>query len=253
MKYSQVSLVLFISALSASAATVVDEIGDLTFQYQSGASEASSSATALGIQTSKNSYAYASLPNTYEIQDGESITVSFDLTMSDTITGSGNSFDIGFIDSNTPGTASNLGYDYSSQVDPADTANGLQFREGGDANLGKFNTLSGFGTTINSFTFELARTGTEAYELSLTSNLLNSTKTVGNDVIPLATTTFDRVYFAFRGNGWSEDFGGSTAVATVNNFSIDTTGSAVPEPSSFALLTGIGVLALVGGRRRRRA
>lgn len=229
--------------------TVADEIGDLSFSYQAGSSQVSSSATSLSIQTSKNSFASADFSSAYDLGVGDSITVSFSMALDAVFTDTFSSFDFGFVDSTIAGSVGvpDLGYDYAVQFDPVDTSNGIGFREGDDNNLGKFDTSSGFGTNTNTFTFSILRTGADTCDITGDSNISSVARTVGNDVTPLQTTSFDRFYLAFRGSGWNEDLGSGTAVATLSDFSITTT---VPEPSAYALLSGLLGLSYVMLRRR---
>lgn len=247
----QVLLLLSFSAAASLSAqtTIVNSISDLSFSYSGGTSEASSGAGTLGIQTAKNSSALASLPNTYQLDVGESMTVTFDMALSNEFTGTGtaNSFNISFND--------NPEY-YQVKVNPVlsnnnDLVNNIVFAEDGDNNLGKFNADATFGTSTHTFTFEIQRTGADEMSLSFVSPTISSTeRTVTNDVTPISTT-FSQFEFSFSSDVWNEDFGGSTNVANISNFSIETTGSVIPEPSTYAMIAGAMVLGLCALRRRK--
>lgn len=98
---------------------------------------------------------------------------------------------------------------------------------------------SGVGFTTAGLTIEMTLTGTDTYSIDITPNgsgTTNLTGTLGGT----AGTGIDRFrFFNFNaGDGSSFDFFG-------NNLSV------VPEPSTYAALAGLGVLALALLRRRR--
>ncbi|WP_309396062.1 PEP-CTERM sorting domain-containing protein [Cerasicoccus maritimus] len=229
-------------ALTLSAqTTIVSSVSDLTFSYSGGASEASSGAGTLAIETSKNSSATANLPSTYQLAVGETMSITLSLELDNLMADTGSSFDIAFADG--------AEY-YQVRLNPVTTTNGITFSEDGDSNLGKFATDATLGTVTNTMTFTLERTGTDEMSLSFSSPTLSSTtRTATNDVSPISTS-FGQIMFDFSGNGWNEDFGGSTIVANLSNLSIETTGTVIPEPSTYAMILGAAVLTLGVMRRR---
>ncbi|WOO41026.1 hypothetical protein [Rubellicoccus peritrichatus] len=223
--------------MSASAVTIVNSVSDLSFSYSGGASEASSGVGSLGIQTSKNGGALASLPNTYSLAVGETMSISFVMQLSDQFvsSASGASFDISFNDG---------AEFYEVRLNPETTANGMTFGENGDTNLGKFNTDAAFGTIANTFNFTIERTGADEVSLSFSSPTLSSTtRTVTNDVSPI-NSLFSELNFGFSGNIWNEEFSGLTNVANITSLTIDTTGTVIPEPSTYTMLLGTMILML---------
>ncbi|WPJ95173.1 hypothetical protein SH580_17260 [Coraliomargarita algicola] len=239
----------FNTGVYLDAIPVVTQVGDLDFTYLSGSSESNFSASTLDIVTSKNSYVYAELPAVYFIEIGDTMTVSFSFALDNSLVDTESSFDFGFVDSDGSGAVP-LGYDYGVQLDPVTTANGMQFREGDDGNLGKYSTDAAFATDTHTATLVVERTALDTYDLSFSSPSLSSTtRTVQNDIIPLGATEFDTIYFAFRGDAWNEDFGGSSAIMSISNFSINTT--AIPEPRTYAFIFGSLCLLMLGRRCSR--
>lgn len=230
-------------ALSASAVTIVSSVSDLTFAYSGGASEAGSSAGSLSIESSKNSDAIASLPASYQLGIGDTMTITFDMSLDNIMADTSSTFDIRFAD--------DLKF-YGVRLNPVNTTNAITFDEDADNNLGKFNSDAPMGTSTNTFTFSIERTGADEMSLSFSSPTYSSTtRTQTNDVTPI-NTIFSDLEFGFTGNGWNEDFGGSTVVATISNLTIDTTGTVIPEPSTYAMMIGASVLALGIMRRRKQ-
>jgi len=242
-------LTLSVTTLSAQT-TIADEVGDLSFAFSGGTSATSSTASSLSIETAKNGNAIASLGSAFTLGVGDSINVSLTFSLDNAVTDTSSSVELGFLDSNTASTNGifNNWYDFSVGIDPVTTDNSVAFAEGDDNNLGKFDADTTLGTSTHTFNFSLERVAADTLDLTFSSPTVSSTtRTVQNDVIPLQTNTFDNFVIAFRGNGWNEDFGGSSAIATIENFSLTTT---VPEPSSFALLAGLLGLASITVRRR---
>ena len=238
---------------AASGATIVSSVTDLSFTYSGGASQVSSSAGTLVIETSKNSSATAALPAAYQLGTvGSTLGLTFDFAFDNAMSDATSSFNIAFGDSSTAG-----GYEFFVRLNPVTTGNGITFSESDDTNLGKSNLDSAFGTTTHTVSFTLERvaagTGLDALELAFSSPTLSATlRSQGNDITPLKTDVFDTFAFGFTGNGFNEEFpasSGNRLDATITNFSIATTGSQIPEPR-VSMLLAIGMLSLL---RRRRA
>jgi len=252
--------VAFLVGAPLQGATIVSDINDLSFSYGGGTSENSQGAGSLVINSAKNSYAYASMPGTYDLEIGETFSVTMDVTLDNTMVDTSSSFALSFSNSTVPAVGANGGtiwddtYFYGVVLLPQNTNNGITFDEGDDSNLGKFDEDQVWGTSTHTLTFTLERTGAEEMTLSFASPTLSSTtRSVNNDIIPLPTTSFDTFGFTFRGNGWNEQFpasSGNRIEATIANFSIDTTGTLIPEPSGAALLA-MGLAGFAWLRRRR--
>lgn len=84
-------------------------------------------------------------------------------------------------------------------------------------------------------------------------NLLTTKQTVSftitKEMANAIATDGETAKFAF--SVLSNEVTGSNTIVTMNNFKFDGV-SPIPEPSAFGLLAGLGALALVGMRRRRR-
>lgn len=84
-------------------------------------------------------------------------------------------------------------------------------------------------------------------------NLLTTTQAVSfvitKEMAGLIATDGETAKFAF--SVLSNEVTGSNTIITMSNFKFDGV-SSIPEPSAFGLLAGLGALALVGTRRRRR-
>ncbi|WP_269540637.1 PEP-CTERM sorting domain-containing protein [Cerasicoccus fimbriatus] len=230
-------------ALSANAVTIVSSVSDLTFAYSGGASEAGSSAGSLSIESAKNSDAIASLPASYELGVGETMTISFDMQFDNVLASTSSTFDIRFADGLTF---------YGVRLNPVTTTNAITFDETSNTNLGKFSTDAGMGTNVNTLTFEVERTGLEEMTLSFSSPQISSTERSRTSTGVPVDSVFSQLAFEFTGSGWNEDFGGSMAIATITNLTIDTTGTVIPEPSTYAMMIGASVLALGIMRRRKQ-
>jgi len=246
--FAVAGLVMALAAASTHAAEIVGDVGDLDWNYSGGASEASTGAGSLTIQTSKNSAVHASLPAPYELADGQTMTVTLTVQLNHVPTDGNSTFDISLSNSTigaTSGTLHDSTYNYKVQLNPLTTGNGIQFAEGNDANLGKFNEATAWGTAQHTITFQIENIDPDM-ELSVASATLSpTTRKAKNDVTPVQTTTFDTVSMEFRGNAWNEDAGGgATPQATITDFSIETTGTVVPEPAAGASLIGLGTLLL---------
>jgi len=227
---------------SIAQTTVVNSVTNLTFTYGGGSSEMSNTSGVLQIQSKKNSYAFASLPSAYTLQTGDTLSVTMDLTLDNSPANTASSLDLSFSDSTTSATGGTIwdgSYHYTVDLDPVTLSNGLGFSEGDDNNLGKTNLDEIMGTTVHTVTFTLERTGADELTLSFQSPTLKSTAfSRTNDVIPLGTVTFDTFGITFRGNAWNEDFGGSTIIVSIDDFSISTTATSgpatVPTVNSFS-------------------
>ncbi len=253
MMLSAATLALGLTMGSTHAAEIVGDVNDLDWNYSGGASEASTGAGSLTIQSSKNSSAFASLPGPYQIANGQTITVTLTVQLDHVPTDTNSTLDVSFSDSTTEatnGTLHDSTYNYKVQLNPVTTGNGIQFAEGNDPNLGKFNEATAWGTNQHTITFQIENVAPDL-ELSVASPTLSpTTRQVNNDVTPVQTTTFDTVSIEFRGNAWNEDAsGGNNPQATITDFSIETTGTLVPEPAAGASLIGLGTLLLA--RRSR--
>ena len=246
---ARIKLLLSALALVALAApalgdvTLVSNVTDLTWVDSGGASSSESGGDTLLIDTSKNSAVTASLPSAVAIPaTGDFLTVTFEVTFDNVPTETSSSFGIGFGDSSTGG------YFYQVSINPlaAPSGSGVVFAEGGDTNLGKYESL-GFGTTAHTVAFTVTNVDNGAdLDLTAASDVISgSPRTVGLDITPATTTTLDTVYFNFRGNAWNEEFDGDPIQATITNFSVT---SNIPEPGSLGL-TLLGLLCLVPRRR----
>ncbi|MGE9295826.1 MAG: hypothetical protein ACQKBV_06025, partial [Puniceicoccales bacterium] len=119
-----------LASASASAQVVVNSVSDLTFDYTGAASQISNSGGTLSFSSSKNTFATAALPNTYELGINDTISTTFTFQVSDTVVDTQSTFEIRFSDG--------VNF-YDARLNPAVTASGLTFGETTDNNLGKFN------------------------------------------------------------------------------------------------------------------
>ncbi|WP_309382189.1 PEP-CTERM sorting domain-containing protein [Cerasicoccus frondis] len=235
-------------AYSLSAVTIVSSVSDLTFDFSGGAAEVSSGADTISISTSKNSFATASLPDTYQLGLNETMSITFDLQLDNVPTNTASTFNINFANSD--------GDFYQARVNPLDTdTNGdLTFGEkvGGssDTNLGKYQLLNSMGITAHQMTLLIERTDVDEMSITYSSPTLSTPRTVTNDLTTI-NSIFDEIQFNFGGDAWGEDFDGSPMIATISNLTIDTTGSVIPEPSTYAMVLGASVLTLGIMRRRK--
>lgn len=235
---------LGVASLSAQT-TIVSSISDLSFTYTGGLSEASSGPGTLGIQTDPNDDAFASLPNAYSLDVGEYMAVTFTAQLSDDFgsASAGNTFNL---------SLDNGGEFYEARLSVAATGNGLTFGETENTNLGKNSLSVLFGDTAHTMTFQIARSALDEMTLSFSSPTLTGGTTFSrtSSATPI-DTVFDTFTFGFNGSLWGTDFGGSTNVLNISDFSIETTGTAIPEPSTYAMIAGALALGLCVMRRRK--
>ncbi len=230
-------------ALSLNAqTTIVSSISDLTLNYSGGASEAGSGVGEVSIQTSKNSDVNASLPATYQLGVGNSISATFNMALDANFANTSSFFSVSFGDGVTY---------YSVRLNPNQSGNSVTTFQSNGSNIGSKQAQDNtFGIANNEFIFTVTRTATSEYELSFGS------ATLADPAVSVTTTsilqdTFNEINFAFDGAGWNENLGSGTAVATISNFSIETDGSVIPEPSTYAMVLGAAVLTLGVMRRRK--
>ncbi len=118
---------------AASGATIVSSVTDLSFTYSGGASQVSSSAGTLVIETSKNSSATAALPAAYQLGTvGSTLGLTFDFAFDNAMSDATSSFNIAFGDSSTAG-----GYEFFVRLNPVTTGNGITFSESGEVESGQ--------------------------------------------------------------------------------------------------------------------
>lgn len=235
---------------AARAAEIVNDVNALDWTYTNSASESSTGAGSLTIQTSKNSDLYASLPAAYQLADGQTMTVTLTVQLDYIPADTSSTMDISLSDSTTGATGGTLHdstYNFKVQLNPVTTGNGIQFAEGNDTNLGKFNEATAWGTNQHTITFQVQNAAPDMTLLVSSPTLSPTQRSADNDVTPVQTATFDTVSIEFRGNAWNENGTSGGVKATITNFSIETTGSAVPEPASLGLLS-IGALLLARHR-----
>ena len=85
---------------------------------------------------------------------------------------------------------------------------------------------------------------------SIANNTVVFTLTNKEDPSKTATQTLDLTGTTLTGFSFTGDGNNTIENLSLSNFVVST--SAIPEPSMFGLLAGLGALALVGARRRRR-
>lgn len=246
------SITLAALPVSAQTTTIFSSVSDISFSSEGGASVASNTGGVATFQTGKNSSVWTELPVAYDLANtGDQISVTFDMTLSSTSSNTASTIDIVFSDSSTVGTTGTRwdgSYEFTAQVDPFATGNGVTFRDGAANNLGRFDTDAVFGTSTHTLTLTVERTGADEISVSFVSPSISSTLRTRPATTPLPTNIVDTFGFAFRGNAWNET--DNDIEATIANFSMTTNASAVPEPSLYALT--LGAIAIGLGILRRR-
>ncbi|MBC8011753.1 MAG: PEP-CTERM sorting domain-containing protein [Burkholderiales bacterium] len=213
------------------------------------------------------------------LADGETLSVSFTLAVSalNSSTAAG-TFRFGLFDSGATSTrisADSFGSGggnftnsaftndggYTIGFNPGSTATGVTINERNAASVNAANTalfssnaavtttiatsslaIGATAATPFSVSFSIARVGT-SYNLSSTIN----GQTISFTDTSISASAFDQ--FALQ---YSSTSVGTPGTITLDNLNIGVT-SAIPEPSSFAALAGLGALGLVATRRRRAA
>jgi autotransporter-associated beta strand protein len=156
------------------------------------------------------------------------------------------------------GTVSSLAFTGTSVFGPGNSAGTVSIADGGSFSLDS-GTVSTFQFTDGGFgvgTFDLVTTsGTATGTIAGTLNLdfTGSGYTAGTSVIFVNLSSITGTFSTINVTGLS----GLTATVNYNNaagdISLSLATSSVPEPSTYALFAGAGVLLLAFGRRKRSA
>ena len=191
------------------------------------------------------SYASYTFANALTLAAGEQLNFSFNLNVQN-LQGS---YTLSLIGSNTNSGTTMIGKDYldgtyKNKLVYAKTDDvskkSYQLKENATTLMGKINSATQVGSAIFNANSPLTVSGTiskagENYSLKLVSSIYTATVDLGS--------SFDLKSIGLYGDGAN-----NTNNATFSKLSI----SIIPEPSAFGLLAGLGALALVGARRRRR-
>lgn len=236
MKLFVCTLGLLIAATAPAETIIADSASSLTWQ-DSGGAASTLDGTTLNIVADKNSQVTAGFSGLSLANDGDYLTVQFDLARSGpAMADDGSTLEIWF-----DGT-----HGYAVAFEPFGGANQAIFRETGDTNLGKFNSLA-IGSTAQTVSFTISRILTgNGLELTATGDLVDTTgntKTVESDLVFDPATTFSEIYFKFPGSGWINN----DQNISISNFSVTTS---VPEPAMIGML-GLGGLLTILLRKLR--
>ncbi len=191
------------------------------------------------------SYASYTFAEALVLSSGEKLNFNFDLNVQNL----NGSFTLSLIGSTSNSGTIMIGKDYSdgtyaNKLVYAKTNDvskkSYQLKESATNLMGKIDSATQVGSATFTANTTLTVSGTiskvgENYSLKLVSSDYTATVDLG--------TSFDLKSIGLYGDGVN-----NTNNATFSNLSI----SIIPEPSAFGLLAGLGALALVGARRRRR-
>ncbi len=222
------------------AETLVDNVGDVTWNASGGAGVLDSNAATntLTIETAKNSDVTAALPSSIALTNaGDYIEVTLDFVLDHIPANTSSWYEVGFSNSGS-------GYFYEIDFKPRGGTQNAKFEDTGSTNLGKHDTTAD-ANSVHTISFRITHVdGAGDIQLTADGNHIASGP-VTTDATAGGDTTIDTFFFEFNGNGFKEKFDDQNIQATITNFSVTTN---VPEPAGMGLM-GVGSLLLM--RRAR--